>query len=70
LTLGDIRLTASTNVAAQLVVELTLASLSFDIGRQERATRVFDPKLTCDGQLRGQIRFWLLFLGRSTKFQA
>jgi len=47
LTLGDIRLTASTNVAAQLVVELTLASLSFDIGRQERATSAFDPKLTC-----------------------
>ena len=50
MTLGDIRLTASTNVLDQLVVELTLASLSFDVGRQERATRAFDPKLTCDAR--------------------
>ena len=42
MTLGDIRLTASTEVLDQLVVELALASLSFDIGCQQRATCAFD----------------------------
>ena len=47
LTLGDIRLTTSINVLDQRVVELTLSSLSFDVGRQERATCALDSKLTC-----------------------
>jgi len=68
LTLGDIRLTASTIVLDQLVVELTLASLSFDVGRQERAKCALDPKLTCDAHRKGSTKgsnplFALLFLG-------